>query len=478
MVSVSFGGSEEARTLYLIVANDALSQVSYRPTCLYILRIIEKNINLSYLNTEFSFYYLYNNHMPPSKTIAAIDLKAFFSFVECVDRGIDPWKAPLVVADKERGKNTIVLSVSPYLKSKGIPSRCRIANLPKGIDYIYAVPRMERYIEKSAEVVSIMMEFVAKEDIHVYSIDEAFIDITSYLDYYKKTPLELVKDIIGRIKERTKLQATGGIGDNFFLAKVALDIYAKHAKTGIATMHTNDVEKMLWPITDLTSIWGIGARTATKLHKIGINSMGELANSNREYIHEIFGIMGDQLIDHANGIDESDIHEKYEPESTSLSIGQVLFRDYNKKEAVTIIREMCDDLSYRMRKEGKQTELVSLYIGYSKQVMGGFSRQMSLLQRTDDTEELFNSLMEIYNHFIQDYPIRRIGINFGKLSENKYIQMDVFDNKDAKNKNHELSKAMDKLKDKYGRNVLLRASALTEESTAIERHNQIGGHRK
>ena len=413
-----------------------------------------------------------------NKCIAAIDLKAFYSFVECVDRGLDAWKVPLVVADKERGKNTIVLSVSAYLKARGVPSRLRIKELPKGYDYIYAVPRMERYIEKSAEVVRIMMEFVSKEDIHVYSIDEAFLDLTSYINYYNKEPIEIVKDIINRIKEKTMLQATGGIGDNFFLAKVALDIYAKHAKDGIATMHVSDVPNKLWPITDLTSIWGIGPRTALKLNKIGINSMGELANSNKDYIHEIFGIMGDQLISHANGIDESDIHEKYVPESTSLSLGQVLFKDFTKEGAITIIREMCDDLSYRLRSEGKQTELVSLYIGYSKETMGGFSRQMSLLQRTDDTEELFNALIEIYHKHIQNYPIRRIGINFGKLSDEKYMQMDMFDQKEKKIKNQNLSKAMDKLKDKYGGNILLRASALTEDSTAIERHNQIGGHRK
>ena len=414
----------------------------------------------------------------PNKCIAAIDLKAFYSFVECVDRGLDAWKVPLVVADKERGKNTIVLSVSPYLKARGVPSRLRIKELPKGYDYIYAVPRMERYIEKSAEVVRIMMEFVAKDDIHVYSIDEAFIDLTSYINYYNKQPVEIVKDIINQIKKETQLQATAGIGDNFFLAKVALDIYAKHAKDGISTMHVSDVKTKLWPITDLTSIWGIGPRTAVKLQKIGINSMGELANSNKDFIHEIFGIMGDQLINHANGIDESDIHEKYVPESTSLSLGQVLFKDFDKEGAITIIREMCDDLSYRLRSEGKQTELVSLYIGYSKETMGGFSRQMSLLQRTDDTEELFNALMEIYHKHIQNYPIRRIGINFGKLSDEKYMQMDMFDQKNRKIKNQNLSKAMDKLRDKYGGNILLRASALTENSTAIERHNQIGGHRK
>ena len=422
-------------------------------------------------------YYLYNNAMP-NKTIAVIDLKAFYSFVECVDRGLDAWTTPLVVADKERGKNTIVLSVSPYLKARGVPSRLRIRDLPKGYDYVYAVPRMQRYIEKSAEVVRIMMDFVSEEDIHVYSIDEAFLDITSYLNYYKMTPLQLVSKIIQTIKEKTGLQATAGIGDNFFLSKVALDIYAKHEKNGIATMKQKDIKTKLWPISPLTKIWGIGERTAVKLNSLAIYNVGELANADKNFIHDHFGIMGDQLIAHANGIDESDVHEVYVPKSTSLSLGQVLFKDYKKDEVTTIIREMCDDLSQRLRSEGKQCELVSLYIGYSKETMGGFSRQMSLLHPTDDTEELFNALMEIKHKYIQDLPIRRIGINFGKLSNGGFKQIDMFGDAKKEKDNHDLFKAMDKLKDKYGKNILLRASALTENSTAIERHNQIGGHRK
>ncbi len=416
--------------------------------------------------------------MKNNKAIAVIDLKAFYSFVECVDRGLDAWKVPLVVADKERGKNTIVLSVSPFLKERGVPSRLRIKDLPKGYDYIYAVPRMERYIEKSAEVVSIMMDFVSKDDIHVYSIDEAFIDVTSYIDYYHKTPMQIVSMIINEIKERTGLQATGGIGDNFFLAKVALDIYAKHEKNGIAILSQKDIKTKLWPITPLTKIWGIGERTAVKLNKMGIFTMGDLANANKDYIHDHFGIIGDQLVEHANGIDESDIHEVYIPKTNSISTAQVLFKDYNKDAAVTVIREMCDDLSQRLREENKQCEQVGIYIGYSKETMGGFARQMSLLHASDDTEELFKALMEIYWKFIQDYPIRRIGISFGKLSTSGFKQIDMFgDGKKEKN-NHNLLKTMDKLKDKYGKNILLRASALTENSTAIERHNQIGGHRK
>ena len=155
------------------------------------------------------------------RTIAVVDLKAFYSYVECIDRHLDPWKTPLVVADKDRGTNTIVLSVSPYLKKQGLPSRCRIKELSKKYNYIYAVPRMERYLEKSADVINVLYSFVSEEDVHVYSIDEAFIDLTTYLSYYKKTPLQMVTTIINQIKEETGLQATAGIGDNFFLAKVA-----------------------------------------------------------------------------------------------------------------------------------------------------------------------------------------------------------------------------------------------------------------
>ena len=415
--------------------------------------------------------------MEERRHIAVIDLKAFYSYVECIDRGLDPWKTPLVVADKERGKNTIVLSVSPFLKQRGIPSRLRIQDLPKKYDYVYAVPRMERYIEKSAEVVRIMMEFVSEEDIHVYSIDEAFVDLTTYINYYKKTPLQLVKLIIDTIKEKTGLQATGGIGDNFFLAKVALDIYAKHERNGIAILRKEDVPEKLWPITPLSKIWGIGQRTEKHLNNLGIFTMDQLAHANREFMRSEFGIIGDQLVDQANGIDESNIREEYIPKERSISQAQVLFKDYNKDEAPIIIREMCDDLSSRLRNENKISGLVSLYIGYSKN-NGGFARQLSLLQMTDDSEILFNALMEIYQDNIDNLPIRRIGISFGKLQINDHSQLSLFEEPQKQINKHKLQKTMDRLQDKYGKNILLRASALTENSTIIERHNQIGGHRK
>lgn len=411
------------------------------------------------------------------RSIAVIDLKAFYSYVECVDRGLDPWTTPLVVADKDRGKNTIVLSVSPFLKKHGVPSRLRIQDLPKKYNYIYAVPRMELYIEKSAEVVKILMEFASEEDIHVYSIDEAFIDLTTYLPYYQKTGTELVSLIIQTIKEKTGLQATSGIGDNFFLAKVALDIYAKHERNGIAVLHKEDIKEKLWPITPLSKIWGIGERTEAHLNRLGIFTMGELANSNRDFMLKEFGIMGEQLIDHANGIDDSDIREEYVPKERSLSQAQVLFKDYNKEEAKLIIREMCDDLASRMRNENKVCGVVSLYIGYSKN-QGGFARQMSLLQETDDTETLYNALLEIYRHHIKDLPIRNVGINFAKTKINTHNQLNIFEPVEKQIQKHNLLKAFDKLQDRYGKNIVLRASSLLEESTVIERNNMIGGHRK
>ena len=411
------------------------------------------------------------------RTIAVIDLKAFYSYVECLDRGLDPWKTPLVVADKDRGTNTIVLSVSPFLKKQGIPSRCRIKELPKKYKYIYAVPRMERYLAKSANVISVLYSFVAEEDVHVYSIDEAFIDLTTYLSYYKKTPLQMVSTIINQIKEETGLQATAGIGDNFFLAKVALDIYAKTAKNGIAKLSSNEIKEKLWPITPLHKVWSIGERTEAKLNKMNIFTVKDIANSNIDYLKSKFGVMGEQLWRHANGIDDADIHEQYEPKERSFSLGQVLFRDYQKDEAITIIREMVDTLAGRMRNDNKMCNVVSLYVGYSKN-LGGFSRRATLLSTTDDSKVLLDAILEIYFKNIKDLPIRRIGIYFGNLVSTSHQQLSLFEDEKKQIKRHNLQKAVDQLHNKYGNNSVLRASSLLEESTIKERNEYIGGHRK
>lgn len=415
--------------------------------------------------------------MEKQRHIAVIDLKAFYSSVECIDRGLDPFQTPLVVADKNRSINTIVMSVTPFLKKHGIPSVLRIRDLPKKFKYIYATPRMARYIEKSTEVVSILLRFFSREDIHVYSIDESFVDLTTYLSYYKMEPNELVKTVIDAIKEQTGLTATGGIGDNFFLAKVALDLYAKHEKSGIATLRKEDVPTKLWPVTPLSEIWGIGTNMERRLNNLGIYTVQDLAFSDRDFIKSKLGIMGEQLVDHANGIDDSYIREEYVPEEKSFGIGQTLFRDYSYKEVPLLLSEMVDDLALRLRNEHKLTEVVGVAIGYSKGT-GGFGRQMTLLGATDDTKKLKEAVMDIYNTFVEDIPIRRINIAFGKLKERGVQQLNLFEDTERQTKDHDLQLAMDEIHNKWGKNILLKASALLEESNAIERHQFIGGHRK
>ena len=242
-------------------------------------------------------------------------------------------------------------------------------------------------------------------------------------------------------------------------------------------LQINEIKEKLWPITPLHKVWSIGARTEDKLNKMNIFTVKDIATSSVDYLKSKFGVMGEQLWRHANGIDDADIHEHYEPKERSFTLGQVLFRDYNYKEAVTIIREMVDTLTSRMRNEDKMCNMVSIYVGYSKN-MGGFSRRSTLLAATDDSKVILDAILEIYNRYVQDLPIRNIGIYYGGLVPASHQQLSLFEDDDKQDKRHKLQKAVDKLHSKYGNNSVLRASSLLEESTIKERNEYIGGHRK
>lgn len=410
--------------------------------------------------------------------IAVIDLKAFYAFVECVERGLNPLTTPLVVCDESRGDGTIVLSVSPFLKDMGVPSRCRKHELPNIEGMVFAVPRMELYIKKSAEIVSIVLDYVGEDDIHVYSIDELFINLTPYLNMYKKTPYQMVKMIKDDIFEKTHLISTAGIGDNMLMAKLALDLDGKKRPPYISEWKKVDIEKKLWPVTPLSKMWGISRGYEKRLNGYGIFTVGQLAKTDKNFLKKELGVMGEQLWEHANGIDNTNIRDKYTPESTSLSIGQVLFRDYKVNEARLIIEEMNDDLCSRLREKGFKASVVGLAVGYSKEVFGGFSRQSKLEIATDDTETILRELYMLYDKFVKPLPIRRINLSLGDLSSNEYQQLSLFEDNEELEERENMNKVLDELKRKYGKNIILRGSSLTEASTAKERHNQIGGHRK
>lgn len=412
------------------------------------------------------------------RTYAVIDLKSFYASCECADRGLDIFSTPLVVADKERTLNTIVMSVTPYLKEKfGVPNVCRLRDVPEVRGMIYATPRMAYYIDMSAKVVSILLDFVAEEDLHVYSIDESFIRIDPYLRAAKATAEEFCGRILKRIKDELGLVATAGIGPNMFLAKICLDNEAKKKPPYIAYWHYEDVPTKLWSITPITKIWGIADGIATRLYRLGIRNLEALAKAEIKTLEKEFGIMGNQLKNLANGIDEANIEEKYEPRERNLSIGQTLMKDYDIKGAKLVLREMNDDLCARLRKMGQKCGCVSVYVGYSAKEGGGFSRQSSLNISADDNFSLFEAVESLYEKHVENLPIRGLGIGFTKLTSAQTQQYSLFESPSETNERARLCRAIDRIHSIFGENSVLRASSLLADSTARARHGQIGGHR-
>lgn len=410
---------------------------------------------------------------------AVIDLKSFYASCECADRGLDIFTTPLIVADPDRTSSTIVMSATPFLKKKyGIPNVCRVRDLPDVAGLIMAKPRMAYYIEMSAKVVSIFLDFVDEEDLHVYSIDESFLRLTPYLRMNKATPEQLVEKIQKAIKDQLGLTATAGIGPNMFLAKTCLDNEGKKKVPFRARWNYEDVPTKLWKVHPITKIWGISHGISSHLAKLGIFSLEALAKADLQMLEKEFGVMGYQLHDMANGIDRTDIREKYVPKQTSLSQGQTLYRDYDKAGARLVLRELVDDLCYRLRASSSKSGLVFLGVNYSSaSSLSGFSKQSSLNIATDDSNALFQAVSRIYDRYVQDGPIRGLYISFGKLVPNHGIQqLSMFEESENELKHHNLAIAMDKITDMYGRNAVLRASSRTENSTTIERHTMIGGH--
>lgn len=417
------------------------------------------------------------NKLKINRNIICIDLKSFFASVECVYRNLDPFTTPLVVAEPNRD-GAITLAVTPYMKSLGVKSRGRIFEIPKNIKYITIRPRMSLYIEMSKKVVEIYLEYVSHEDLHIYSIDECFIDVTNYLKLYNKTAFELAQDILNKIRKKTGLYATAGIGPNLLLAKISMDIDAKKSPNFIAEWTYNDIKNKLWNISPLSNMWGIGARMEKNLNKLGINSVGDLANYNKLKLKEKFGIIGEELWYHANGIDLSKISDfKREAKEKSISNSQVLFKDYYNDEIHLIIKEITSNLTKRLRKENYLTKRISLHINYSKNITGGFSVSKKLDNSTNDENKIYKVLINIFNSYYEEnMPIRKIGISLSKLENNDHIQLNLFETIDDINKNNNINEAIDKINEKFGNNSILPATSLLKNSTVKERNNKIGGH--
>jgi DNA polymerase V len=411
-----------------------------------------------------------------------IDLKSFYASVECVERGLNPDTTDLVVADPSRSEKTICLAVSPSLKSKGVKNRCRLFQIPKTLKYITAPPRMQKYIDYSAEIYGIYLEFFSAEDIHVYSIDEVFIDATKYLTLYNLPAKDLAKKILKHIYLKLGLRASCGIGTNLYLAKIALDITAKHSDEHIGILDEESYKATLWNHKPLTDFWRIGKGCASRLEKRGILTMKDIACANEDLIYKLFGIDAELIIDHANGREPTTVADikNYKSKSKCLTSSQVLSRDYSFNEALIIVKEMTDTLCIELACKKLLTTSLSLYVGYSNESNVVPVHSSASLKYATDSDKFIIPLIEsIYKRSAHPtVPIRRIGITFNNvIPASSARQLQLFEDANDTDRRKRLQDAVIGIKHRYGKNTILKGMNLLESATQRERNQQIGGHK-
>lgn len=415
-----------------------------------------------------------------SDDIFCIDVKSFYASVECVERGLHPLRALLVVMSNADKPGGIVLAASPKAKEVlGIKNVTRKWEIPYHPDLVTVPPRMSFYLEKNTEINDIFRKYVSDEDLHIYSIDESFISVRASLKLFKrKNAYELARMIQYHIFKKTGLYVTIGIGDNMLMAKLALDNGAKHNSDFIAEWRYKDVPEKVWKIENMTDMWGIGKRTEQRLNSLGIKTVYDLAHSNFYQLRDALGLIGEQLYANAWGIDRSNIRESYRPLEKSYGNSQILKKDYFKRQEIKIvIREMAEQVAVRIRKHHCQTGCVSLSISYSKQEEEhGFSRQLKI-PSTSNTKKLAGYCFEIFDRYYEeDKSVRRIGITYSKLTYTSDIQLDLFEDPFEQVTNEKLDLLVDKIRDKYGFQSLVHASSLMDGATAINRSSLVGGH--
>lgn len=411
-----------------------------------------------------------------NKVIIAIDLKSFYASVECIDRNLDPFKTPLVVADSDRGDGTIVLAASPFIKKKyHVKSRCRLYDVPKVDGLIIAMPKMKRYLEVSAMINMIYLEYVSNEDLFVYSIDESFLDCTNYLKICDDSPKSYAKKIIDKIKTKTGLTVTAGIGSNMFMAKACMDIEAKHNKECLAEWNYKDIPSKLWPITPLSKMWGIGNKLEKRLNDLGMYCIGDIACSDIEFLKKKFGVIGEEIYYHSLGYDDAILQERYTSKEHSISVGQVLLRDYKANEMSYLLTDIAWELSDRLHDEKKVANSFLAYLGYRNN--GGIVLKIQFYSPTDSGEkiarEAINKFMA-YKDEVNEF--RLVSIVALDVIDTDNYQISLFENYENEYKVRNLEEVLKSIRRKYGSNKAMPCSALSFSSTYINRRNQIGGH--
>ena len=459
-----------------------------------------------------------------ARTYAAIDLKSFFASVECILRGLDPLKAKLVVADESRTEKTICLAVTPALKAYGIPGRARLFEVNQKvrevkqrtgetIEFIIAKPQMAKYVEYSTKVYNVYLKYVSAEDIHAYSIDECFLDLTRYLKLYKKSARELVKTIIQDVFTTTGITATGGIGTNLYLCKIAMDIMAKHVDADedgvrIAELDEMSYRRQLWSHQPITSFWQVGRGIAARLEKCylnggrGIRTMGDLARASvksPEALYKMFGVNAEILIDHAWGYEPCTIADikKAKPRSQSTGEGQVLQDPYSFEKARLVVREMVDTVSMTLVSHDLVTNALVLTVGYDREnvdkgiyhgetVVDFYGRTIpkpahgtaNIGYYTSSQAVMAEAVMKLFDRIVNpELTVRRLNLVAADIVDASYEQYDLFTDVQKQQREKKRLKAELLIKKRFGKNAIVKGMDLQEGATTIERNGQIGGHR-
>lgn len=417
--------------------------------------------------------------MERQKTYLCIDMKSFYASVECAERGLNPFTTNLVVADETRGQGSICLAISPKMKSLGVKNRCRVYEIPKNIKYITAMPRMKKYIEYCADIYEIYLQYIAPEDIHTYSIDESFIDVTDYLPMYKKTAKEFATMLVDEIARKKGIPATVGIGTNLYLAKIALDITAKKVPDHMGYLDEKTFIRTLWGHRPLTDFWNIGKGIAAHLERMGIFDMRGIANQPEERLYKEFGINAELLIDHAWGRESCTIAEikAYKSKSHSISNSQILFSDYTYDKALLVLQEMVVAGCQEMMRRKVVTNHISFLIGYSKDVIKPTGKRIKMTVTTACSSIIQEYVTEAYKLTTdKKTPIRRISISFNNVVDECCEGYDLFTDYDAIMKERHIEHTILGIQDKYGKNAMLRATNLEEGATQRVRNTLVGGH--
>ncbi len=490
---------------------------------------------------EQMFYNVHRGVNIMHRVYAAIDLKSFYASVECMHRGLDPMTTNLVVADAGRTDKTICLAVSPSLKKFGVPGRPRLfeviqriklvnaqrlqqvksftgsswdarelENPALSVDYITAPPRMAAYMEMSARIYQVYLRFAAPEDIHVYSIDEVFLDLTHYLKNARMTPEDYVRRIIREVHRETGITATAGIGPNLFLCKVAMDVVAKKMEPDeygarLATLTEQSYRELLWGHRPITDIWRVGPGIARRLEKYGMRTMGDVAQCSvcdEELLYRLFGVNAELLIDHAWGYEPVTMQEikRYRPETKSICTGQVLHCPYGYEKARLIVREMADLLALDLVEKGLVTDQLVLTVGYDREnvspgykgevVTDHYGRQIpkhghgtvNLDRKTSSGRLLTQAVVALFDRIADPkLTVRRINISANHLTPADFgpVQLNFFEDQlePLLEREHRRQQAVLGIKSRFGKNAIVKAMNLQEGATAMDRNRQIGGHK-